>query len=68
MKKLVILAVLLLCFSLAYGLLGTISAFDSQGEEVNITFTSNENQTFYIDIPRYAIVTNITLTLEGDTK
>ena len=54
---------LLILLSVAISLNGTITSFLSQTNPFNITFVGGDNQTFFLEIPLYGLVKNISLSL-----
>jgi len=68
MKKKTILiniALMLLLFSLVFGLTGSTDTFADQTNPFNVTFTESGNQTYYIEIPIYADIESISIDIRG---
>lgn len=68
MKKINIIITILILISIAFAVTEQISTFSGQDNPFNITYTDSENQTFYLEIPMYAYVNNLTLEIEGISK
>jgi len=65
MKKSLLVGIVFFVFvSFVFAITGEVTSFDSQTNPFNITFNGNENHTYYLDIPRYAFVENVSLRLE----
>lgn len=67
-KKLMILLLILVLVGIAFAVTTNITRFTTETSTINATFSGDENQTFYIDIPMYAYVNNLTLEIEGISK
>lgn len=65
MKKIIYFLMLVFITILVYSTVLTLTSFVGQTNPFNITFDRNRNFTFFLDIPLYADVQNITLSLEG---
>jgi len=66
MKKIIFYAILcLLLIGVVIGVSGQLDSFYGQNNPFNITFVGEDNQTIYLEIPRYAYVENITINLTG---
>ena len=65
LKLLYIIVFAIIIVSAVFAATGLLTTFYSQPNPFEINFTGAENQTYYIDVPRYVYVTNITLNLEG---
>jgi len=64
-KWVILLLIVLTSILMVFAVTEQITSFVGQDNPFNITFEGNENQTFYIDIPMYAYVENITITATG---
>jgi hypothetical protein len=58
----VILTISLLC-SLSYGLTNSINSFLNQNNPFNMTFTPEQNKTFFLNVPSYSNIRNISILL-----
>lgn len=65
MKKIVLWTIGLLLITLSYGVVETLTVFTNGLNTLNLTFTGNQTNTLYIDVPLYANVTNVTIELYG---
>ena len=50
---------------IVFAVTDTITSFYDQSNPFDVNFTSAGNMTYYIDVPMYAYVTNITVSLNG---
>jgi len=55
----------LIFVGIVMGVSGQVSSFYGETNPFNITFVGEDNQTIYLEIPRYAYVENITINLTG---
>lgn len=64
-RGILIFFVVLALISLVFAVNQTINSFSSQTNPFDVNFSTEENKTYYVDIPMYAYVKNITINIEG---
>lgn len=64
----ILLIVLLLLINISFAVTQTTTSFYNQANPFNITFEGGDNQSYYIPIPRYAYVENVSIDLVGITN
>lgn len=64
-KFIMVIGLVLLLTSVIYAVMLNIEGFQGQSDPFNITFTGQENKTYYIAIPRYTYLNNLTINLTG---
>jgi len=64
-KKIIIILMTIVLVSFVFATIGQVNSFDGQTNPFNVTFSSEGNHTYYIIVPFYSSVKNISLNLEG---
>lgn len=67
MKWIYILLMLLILIGSVYAVIQYNYEFTNGMTEENLTYTGNQNITRYIEISRFAYVTNVSMNIKGDT-
>jgi len=64
-KNVLIFLLVLTFISLVFAIDLSVKSFNNQNQSFNITWNEESNKTYYIEIPMYSYVKNISLEIEG---